>query len=102
MAGRAERRARRGRDWLSLALAGVLLGLGLGLACSGLFMQLAPEGAAGGAMKHAVSTYLLLLVWTLAMGLVFLFRSGASAWRWLGGANLLAGALLALLLSRGG
>lgn len=85
-------------DWLGKSLAGVLLGLGLGLACSGLFMHLAPGGMAGPSMKHAVSTYVLLLVWTLVMGLVFLFRSGASAWLWLGGANLAAGSLLALVL----
>lgn len=82
-------------DWLGKSLAGLLLGLGLAVACSGLFVHLAPDNAPELSMKFPVASYLLLAIWTLVIALVFLFRTAACAWLWLGMTNLLAFALLA-------
>lgn len=82
------------RDWFSKTLAGVVLGFGLAIAVSGLFAWLTP----GGAMhpnKFQATMWLTAPVWSGVLSLVFLFRSGARAWLWLGSANALAFAALA-------
>ena len=82
-------------DWISKTLAGAVLGIGVALACSGL-LSLALAGLTlpvRGQLVMWVVPLIALAVWSG----VYLFRSGLSAWLWLGGANLLSwGALGAL------
>ncbi len=75
------------RDWVSKTLAGMLLGLGLALGCSGLLAALLPE------MPLPVSGQLVMWlvppVWLGVQSLVYFFASGLRAWLWLGAANVL-------------
>lgn len=96
----ADRRAKPApiqRDWISKTLAGLLLGLGLALGCSGLLAALLP------AMPLPVSgqfvMWLVPPVWLLALSLVYFFSSGLRAWLWLGAANALVLGLWRLALS---
>lgn len=83
------------RDWLSKSLAGVIGGFGLGIAASGLLACLTP-GALDEQNKFQVAMWLVPPVWIGVMSGVFMFQSGRRAWAWLGGANALGFALLAL------
>lgn len=78
------------RDWAGKAAAGVILGFGLALALSGLFAWLGPGGLLAGAGKTQLSMWLMSPIWVATLALCFLFRSGRSAWCWLGLANLAA------------
>lgn len=75
------------RDWVSKTLAGMLLGLGLALGCSGLLAALLPG------MPLPVSGQLVMWlvppVWLGVLSLVYFFASGLRAWLWLGAANVL-------------
>jgi hypothetical protein len=83
------------RHWLAKGLAGLILGFGIGLGLSGLLARTGPGGAET-AYKYMVAMWAVAPVWMLVFALSFLFRSGPSAWLWLGGAALAAhGALLA-------
>lgn len=81
-------------DWISKTLAGVLLGFALCIAVSGLFAWLTPGGPAA-PQKSQATMWITMPVWGAVLSFVYLFRSGAQAWRWLGGATVLAYALLA-------
>jgi hypothetical protein len=83
------------RDWLSKSLAGVIGGFGLGIAASGLLACLTP-GALDEQNKFQVAMWLVPPVWIGVMSGVFMFQNGRRAWAWLGGANALGFALLAL------
>lgn len=82
----------RRRDWLSKTLAGSLLGLSLALALSGLLnlaLQSLPLSTRGQLAMWSVAP-----VWLGVAGAVYVFSSGMRAWLWLGGANVLAFAML--------
>lgn len=81
-------------DWWAKTSAGVLLGFGLAMALVGLLAYLGPGGIAAPDGRFTTLRFLMPFVWIAVFGLVFLFRSGRAAWLWLGGANLLAFALL--------
>ncbi|MBX9400550.1 hypothetical protein K4L06_04440 [Lysobacter sp. BMK333-48F3] len=64
------------------------------MAVSGLFAWLGPDGIDGGGGKVQFNMWLIAPVWCAVLSCVFLFRSSASAWLWLGAANALAFGLL--------
>jgi len=82
-------------DWISKTLAGAALGLGLAFSCSGLLSL-----ALAGLPLPVRGQLVMWVVPLIALGAwsgVYLFRSGLSAWLWLGGTNLLSwGALGAI------
>ena len=82
------------KDWVSKSLAGIVLGCVLSLLFSGLFAWLTPGGP-GAPNKFQTTMWVTAPVWAAIMSFVFFFRSGAQAWRWLGGATVLAAAALA-------
>jgi drug/metabolite transporter (DMT)-like permease len=81
------------RDWWSKSLAGVLLGFVLSILASGLFAWLTPGGP-GASNKFQATMWVTAPVWASILSAVYFFRSGAQAWRWLGGATVLATAAL--------
>lgn len=85
-------------DWWAKTSAGVILGFGLAVALVGLFAYLGPGGidpeGPENMGRFAPMGYMIPPIWAAVLGFVFLFRSGLSAWLWLGGANLLAFAAL--------
>ena len=83
------------RDWLSKTLVGVIGGFGLAIAASGLLACLTP-GALDVQNKFQVAMWLVPPVWIGVMSASFMFRTGLRAWVWLGGANLIGFAMLAL------
>lgn len=86
------------RDWIAKTLAGLLLGLGLALVVSALVSELLAS------MPLTVRGQLLMWmvppVWLGVLSGVYFFASGWRSWLWLGGANLLAYAVLGAV--RGG
>ncbi|MEI2429760.1 MULTISPECIES: hypothetical protein [Lysobacter] len=91
------------RHWLGKGSAGLILGFGLALALSGVFAWLGPDGIhGGGGGKIQFVMWLIAPLWCAVFSLVFLFRSSARAWLWLGAANALAFAALAALRSWAG
>jgi hypothetical protein len=79
-------------DWVSKTLAGVLLGLTLAMAISGVFSQLMldmPLPTRGQLMMWMVPP-----IWLGVASGVYFFASGLRAWLWLGGANLIAYGLM--------
>lgn len=81
-------------DWWSKTSAGVILGLGLSISLIGLFIYLAPDGIDATNGRHTLMRWLMPPIWIGVLGFCFLFRSGLSAWLWLGAANLFAFAAL--------
>ncbi|WP_454735326.1 hypothetical protein [Cupriavidus necator] len=82
-----------GTKWL----AGTLLGLPLAVALCTLAILWLPGGWETGVVAAVVTC---LPVWVAIISCSLLFRSSASAWLWLGGANLLCfGAMWALRLA---
>jgi hypothetical protein len=76
------------RDWISKTLAGISLGLTLGIAVSGVYSSLTagmPLPIRGQLMMWMVAP-----IWLGVLGGVYFFASGLRAWLWLGGANALA------------
>ncbi|KRB11284.1 hypothetical protein [Lysobacter sp. Root690] len=78
------------RHWFGKGSAGLLLGFGLALALSGLFAWLGPGGIDGGGGKIQFNMWLISPIWCMALSFVFLFRTSARAWCWLGAANVVA------------
>lgn len=75
-------------DWISKTLAGLLLGLGLAISCSGLLAAVLtgmPLPVSG-----QLVMWLLPPIWLGTLALVYFFSSGLRAWAWLGLANVLA------------
>lgn len=81
-------------DWVAKILAGTLLGFTLAVGCSGLLVHLTPGMAK--VIQGQLAMWLVMPVWLGVLSLVFLFASGWRAWLWLGAANLLLFAGLAL------
>ncbi len=81
------------RDWLSKALAGILLGFSLAMALSGIVAWLGPDGPAA-TNKFQWVMWLVSPIWLSVLSFCWLFRSGRQAWIQLGAANLLAFASL--------
>ena len=74
-------------DWLSKTLAGLLLGLCLACACSGLLMV--PLADMPLPVSGQLAMWLVPPVWLGVLSGVYFFSSGLRAWAWLGGASLL-------------
>lgn len=85
--------ARTRTTWLSLSLAGTLLGFGLAIALSGLFAWLGPGGMVP-LNKYQFNMWIVPPLWLAACAAVFMARSAWRAWAWLGAANVLAYAAL--------
>ncbi|OZI31066.1 hypothetical protein CAL29_24315 [Bordetella genomosp. 10] len=82
-------------DWWAKTSAGAILGFGLGLSLAGLFVYLAiGNPAATPAGHYGLLRHMVAFIWILVFGLCFLFRSGSTAWLWLGVANLVSFAAL--------
>ncbi|WP_153116875.1 hypothetical protein [Rhodocyclus tenuis] len=85
------------RDWVAKTLAGLLLGLVLALAGSGLFVHFA--SGIGSSVRVQLAMWLVMPVWLGVLGGSYFFHSGARAWLWLGAAAiLLVGALASVRL----
>lgn len=85
------------RDWLAKTLAGLILGLVLALAGSGLFVHFA--SGIGSSVRVQLAMWLVMPVWLGVLGASYFFHSGAGAWLWLGAASILvAGGLAAVRL----
>lgn len=80
-------------DWWTKTLAGLVLGFSLALALCGLFAWVGPGGIAA-PQKVQFVMWIMAPLWMLTFSLVYLFRSGTQALRWLLTANLIAYALL--------
>lgn len=78
------------RHWFGKGSAGLLLGFGLALALSGWFAWLGPGGIDGGGGKIQFTMWLISPIWCVVLSFVFLFRTSARAWCWLGAANVVA------------
>lgn len=76
-------------DWWLKTSAGAILGFGLALSMIGLFVYLGPGDLAEPGGRYTLMRILIPPIWIGVFGFCFLFRSGLSAWLWLGGANLL-------------
>jgi len=88
----ARKTSGRRPDWLSKTLAGLLLGLGLAFAASGLLdLALQPMALP---TRGQLAMWSVAPVWLGVAGAVYLFSTGLRAWLWLGGANLLGWGLL--------
>ncbi|MCH1919591.1 hypothetical protein L9G15_09120 [Shewanella sp. A3A] len=83
-------------DWISKTAIGLVLGFALALALVGLFAWFGPGGIEA-RDKYQFNMWLVAPIWLSVVSLVYLFHSAARALLWLGGANLLAWALLLLL-----
>ena len=86
-------------DWWLKTLAGIVLGWMLAFALAGIFAWIGPGGI-GAPQKSQFVMWMIAPVWLTLFGFVYLFRSGLRAVLWLGGANLVAYAVL--LSVRGG
>ena len=77
--------SRSRRTWISITLAGLLLGFTFALGFSGL-VAVALQG-----LKMSVRTqvvmWVVVPVWLPILSGCFAFRSGKQAWMWLGAAN---------------
>ena len=86
-------------DWWRKTLAGAVLGWTLAFALAGIFAWVGPGGIAA-PQKSQFVMWMIVPLWLPVFGFVYLFSSGRSALLWLGGANLLAYAML--MAVRGG
>jgi len=82
-------------DWISKTLAGAIAGLFLAFALMGLFAWFGPGGIEAHG-KVQFNMWMVAILWIILFCPVYLFRSGAQAWLWLGSANVLAFTALAL------
>lgn len=83
------------RHWFAKGLAGLVLGLAIGIGLSGVLVWAGP-GAPDAPGKEVVAMWAVVPVWMLVLTFSFLFASGRRAWAWLGGAAVLAnGAMIA-------
>ena len=90
-----------GTGWLGKASAGIILGFTLALGISGLFMWITSSGLMAGSGKTQFAMWLVAPIWAGIASFCFLFRSGFTAWLWLGAVNIGVFALLFLVKSVG-
>lgn len=79
-------------DWVSKTIAGVVLGLTLAMAISGVYSEL--DSAKPLPVRGQLMMWMVPPVWLGTLAGVYFFASGLCAWLWLGGANALAFGLL--------
>ncbi len=84
----------RSEDSISKASAGLILGLTLSLALSGLVGIFVFNGVPQFSIEHQFTMWITGPFLVLILSGCFLFRSGLSAWVWLGLANTLCWGLL--------
>ena len=82
-----------GHHWFAKGLAGLLLGLAIGIGISGLLAWVGPDGPEASG-KYMVVMWAVVPVWMLVLTFCFLFGSGWRAWAWLGGAAILVNAAM--------
>jgi len=75
-------------DWVSKTLAGLVLGLTLALAASGILSVLTADVPL--AVRGQLAMWIVPPIWLFTLGLVYFFESGLRAWLWLGGFNIVA------------
>lgn len=83
------------RDWLAKTLAGVLLGFSFAMLCSGLLLAAMSSLPPGVRAQYAM--WIVVPIWFAVLAACYAVRSGLRVWLWLGGANLIAGTLLAVV-----
>ena len=74
-------------DWISKTLAGLLLGLGLAIGCTGMLATLLAHTPL--AVRGQLVMWLFPPIWLGTLSLVYFFSSGLRAWAWLGLGNVL-------------
>lgn len=82
------------RNWFGKAAAGLLLGFVLSLGLSGLLAWAIGVGDTYFSTRGQLTMWVIAPLWSLILSFVFLFKSGRSAWAWLGLASGIAWALL--------
>ena len=85
-------------DWWSKVIICCVLGLTLAFAIVGLFAWYGPGGISE-INKKQFNMWMTPFIWLLIVAFGFLFRSGRSAFLWLGAANLTCWSLFVLLRS---
>lgn len=90
------------RDWFGKVSAAAVAGLALSIVVTVLFCELAGVTDSFFDARGQMAMWAVAPIWTGILGFCFLFRSGARAWAWLCGANLLAWAVLLLLRAGAG
>lgn len=88
-------RSTSAREWLSLTAAALFPGAALALVFSGLFQYTGDEMALD---KGQVTMWMVPLLWAVIASCVFVTRTPARAWTWLGVANVLG--IIALIILR--
>ncbi|MFT4027268.1 MAG: hypothetical protein QM676_10765 [Novosphingobium sp.] len=83
------------RDWFGKASAAVVLGFALTIGLTSIFTVLFSDGDSYFTPQGQLAMWLTAPIWSLILGLCFLFRSTARAWGWLAIANVIAWALYA-------
>ncbi|WP_250458661.1 hypothetical protein [Microbulbifer litoralis] len=82
------------RNWFGKASAGAIPGFALSLALCGLFARFGPGEVGFFSAQAQVTMWLMSPLWACILSFCFLFQSGARAWLWLGGANVVLWGLL--------
>lgn len=77
------------RDWFAKASAGTIAGFFLSLALCIVFARFGPGEIGGYSPQAQFTMWLMGILWALILSLCFLFPTGARAWLWLGGANVI-------------
>lgn len=75
--------------------AGLLLGFPLALALTGIFFFLAPGDWPPTGGRYMLLRWLIPPMWLAILSASFMFRTAVAAWLWLGGATIVAFAVLA-------
>lgn len=90
------------RDWFGKVSAAFIAGFALSIAFTVLFCDLADVKDSFFDARGQMAMWAVAPIWVGLLSFCFLFRSGARAWSWLLGANLLVWTALVLLRSASG
>lgn len=82
------------RNWFGKAAAGTVLGFMLALGLTGIFAWFGPGEVGFFSVEAQFTMWMMSPIWALILSFCFLFRTGLSAWIWLGAANLVVWGLL--------